>query len=229
MSVGTFQPAPTWAPVALMNDQGQPYFNPVWIDWFLAVVQLINTSGGGGGTVTHNSLGGLQGGTAGEEYHLTQAEHSLVVNFADPLRFNDGSAGAPTYSFTSDTDVGMYRVSANILGFAAGGVEVFRANGATKHLSNTGTAPTITAGGGTSPAIVGKDQAFTVTIGTGGIATSFTVTFNNAFSNAPPANANSDTDIVALKVVTTTTTVVVTATAPFTAGSKVHVNVGSWE
>ena len=33
----------------------------------------------------------------------------------------DGSASAPTFAFTSDTDTGMYRSSANKLGFATGG------------------------------------------------------------------------------------------------------------
>jgi hypothetical protein len=33
--------------------------------------------------------------------------------------FNSGNAGQPTYSWNNDTDIGMYRVGANILGFSA--------------------------------------------------------------------------------------------------------------
>ena len=64
----------------------------------------------------------------------------------DPLLLSDGTAGAPTYSFASDPDTGMYLPTANQLGFAAGGVELLRVGSAdvdvmTGHLnliSNTG-------------------------------------------------------------------------------------------
>src|SRR5512139_2139653 len=36
----------------------------------------------------------------------------------------DGAVGAPAYSFTSDSDSGLYRIGANDLGIAAGGVKV---------------------------------------------------------------------------------------------------------
>ncbi|AKQ75864.1 ribonuclease III [Roseobacter phage RDJL Phi 2] len=39
---------------------------------------------------------------------------------------SNGSAAAPTYSFASDTDTGMYRNAANELGFSAGGAEKFK-------------------------------------------------------------------------------------------------------
>lgn len=437
-----FQTAPTWAEVVLVDEKtGKFAFNPIWLDWFVFLTQLINQAGGGSGAFLHNSLSSIQGGSTTERFHLTSAQYNLVITFSDPLLLGNGSASAPTYSFSSDSDVGMYRVTTNTLGFAANGAEAWRitttgelrgpdaatttsagtartirggpggstsgnggelvlvggtpivgrggavtitgadaagagnnnggaisaiagtsngsgtggnltlaagvaggsggtggtvfllsgggngtgfggalsissgaggssgnsgqinflsgnagvsagdsggisfqtgtanagntgsvafitgggsagntvgsisfiigtkgaggtdgnvtfavsgatvlkVNGTSQHTSYLGTSPTITAGGGTSPSIVGKDQAFTVTLGTGGIATTFTVTFAKAFTNAPPAIAVSDTDIVALKCVTTTTTVVVTATAAFTASSKVHVIVGSWE
>jgi hypothetical protein len=64
----------------------------------------------------------------------------------DPLLLSDGTALAPTYSFASDPDTGMYLPAANQLGFAAGGVELLRVGSAdvdvmTGHLnliSNTG-------------------------------------------------------------------------------------------
>lgn len=53
---------------------------------------------------------------------LTDLGNLLVVN---------GSAGAPTYSFNTDTDNGIYRVGEDILGFSTSGSERFRieANG----------------------------------------------------------------------------------------------------
>ena len=88
-------------------------------------------------------------------------------------------------------------------------------------IAGTANTPTITAGGGTSPSITGTDSAFTVTIGTGGIATSVEVTFATAYANAPVAVAQSDTDIVAFKVAPLTNKVTITAVAAFTAGSNI--------
>lgn len=78
-----FQPPPTYADPVLINPSlkpGQPgyeKFNPIWLNWFLALQQFINANGGGS-TVSHNSLAGLQGGSADQFYHLTAAEHSKV-------------------------------------------------------------------------------------------------------------------------------------------------------
>ena len=89
----------------------------------------------GTGVVTFTSADGL-GFVTGD----------LRGSVSDPLLLSDGSAGAPTYSFASDSDVGIYRPAANQLGFAAGGVELLRVGSAdvdvmTGHLnliSNTG-------------------------------------------------------------------------------------------
>lgn len=43
--------------------------------------------------------------------------------FTSPLLGPDGSAAAPTYSFASDPDTGMYRTAANGVSLAAGGVD----------------------------------------------------------------------------------------------------------
>lgn len=42
--------------------------------------------------------------------------------FTGELRGADGTAGAPTYSFSADTDTGIYRIGADNVGFSAGGV-----------------------------------------------------------------------------------------------------------
>ena len=44
----------------------------------------------------------------------------------DPLKLSDGDASAPSYSFTSDTDTGIYLTGAGILSCATGGVENLR-------------------------------------------------------------------------------------------------------
>lgn len=99
-----------------------------------------------------------------------------------------------------------------------------------QHIIHSGTAPTITANGGTDPAIVGTDESFVVTIGTGGVATSVEVTFGNAFTTNPPSvSVESDTDIVPFKITPLTTKVTITATLAFTAGSKLYCIARGWE
>ena len=76
---------------------------------------------------------------------------------------------------------------------------------------------------GTTPTILGNsDQSFRITVGTGGVATSCTVTFAHSWVTLPSCVASS-TDIAALSVTTNTTTVVISAAAPFTASAKIHV------
>lgn len=93
-------------------------------------------------------------------------------------------------------------------------------------LIGTANTPTISAGGGTNPAITGTDNAFVVTIGTGGTATSVTVTFGTAYVTNPPCvQVESDTDLVAFKVVPAVGSVTIDATLAFTAGSKLYCTV----
>lgn len=89
------------------------------------------------------------------------------------------------------------------------------------HVVTSGTAPAVSSCG-TDPSVVGNDTAGKITVGSGGIATSCTITFFQAFSNAAVCLANSETDIFALKVASTTTAAVITATAPFTASSVIN-------
>lgn len=54
-----------------------PYDKPQtsfeWIDWYTKLIDLVNSG------TEHNALPGLQGGTAGEYYHLTNAQHTAVT------------------------------------------------------------------------------------------------------------------------------------------------------
>lgn len=75
--IAVFQPPPTWANPILVNEETkESTFNPVWLKWFVDLVGIINTSGGGGGAVTHNSTTGLQGGQANQYYHFTATEYT---------------------------------------------------------------------------------------------------------------------------------------------------------
>ncbi len=50
-----------------------------------------------------------------------------IENWGARLRANDnGSATSPNYSWIADTDIGMYRITTNTLGFSTAGVERFR-------------------------------------------------------------------------------------------------------
>lgn len=103
--MAVFQPPPTYADVIIVDPQSkQAKFNPIWLKWFLDLTGVINASGGGGGTVSHNSLAGLQGGGTGEFFHFTSAEHTslegIISNqnagtvLSGPI---SGAAGAPSY------------------------------------------------------------------------------------------------------------------------------------
>lgn len=80
-----------------------------------------------------------------------------------------------------------------------------------------GTAPTCTGNCGTSPSVAGNNTEMLVTIGTGPPAAStFTVTFNGTWTNAPHCQgqrATTGTTPVVTAVVTTTTTAVVNLSA----------------
>lgn len=117
---------------------------------------------------------------------------------------------------------GIMRLSAAVVG-TVGPVEIAQINGTEQHLLHVGTTPTITAGGGTGPAIAGTDEAFTITVGTGGIATSVEVTFAKAFTVAPRCSANHEGAILLARCVSTTTTVTIDCATPFTASGKITV------
>lgn len=131
---------------------------------------------------------------------------------ATAIRGVAGSSSVPSITDLTNGNAGLYFPAANKLGLRG---ELIHADG--------GTAPTITAGCGTSPSLVGTNNVILITVGTGGVATSCTVTFGTSYTNAPICTANSDTDKVGLSVAPTTSTVVVAATAAFTASSKLNV------
>lgn len=82
-----FPPPPTFLPPIGENKAtGQPYFEPAWLQWFLDIARLLADAGGSAG-ISHESLGDLYGGAAGNHWHLTQAEQ---------VRLTTGYDDAPT-------------------------------------------------------------------------------------------------------------------------------------
>ncbi len=106
-----FTPPPTYAAVVLYNENAKDAkellrsvrFNPIWLKWFLDVAQFITDSGGGGGGgIDHEALSNLQGGSALERYHMTAAEHTLVVNYThNTLNSIQGGSAGEYYHFTN--------------------------------------------------------------------------------------------------------------------------------
>lgn len=85
--------------------------------------------------VSANTLGISTGGvlalTVGSAGQLTPVGVVLGAN---------GTAGAPSFSFASDPDTGVFRAAANELGFTAGGTQQFSMVGAQLFPANAGTA-----------------------------------------------------------------------------------------
>lgn len=82
---------------------------------------------------------------------------NLVSGSVTTLLAGNGTAGSPSISFTSDTDIGLYRIGANNVGVATNGAKVL-------DISNTGlgVTGTLTATGLVSPAAAINNSAGTV-------------------------------------------------------------------
>lgn len=91
----------------------------------------------------------------------------------------------------------------------------------TVHSGTCGTSPSITLGS--------DDNAMEIVVGTGGVASSCQVDFGQAFAKTDIVHAictaNSETDLLALKITYSTgASITVAATSPFTASGKISVN-----
>jgi len=102
--MAVFQPPPTWAsPVVIDEKTKEGQFNPVWLQWFVNLVGVINSIGAASGTIQHNALSGLQGGTANQFFHLALQQFnraqggfgtppSDIPVGGSPFTFQNGSA-----------------------------------------------------------------------------------------------------------------------------------------
>lgn len=168
-----FQPAPTYAEVVLIDEKtGKARFNPIWLKWFTDMVQIINASGGGSGTIQHNDTGGLQGGTTNQFYHLTAAAHAAlgtsVAGVWTPTLTNVTNLSASTayqcqYIRIGATVAFAGKVDADPT--AAGAVElgislpVSTNFGATEDLGGTGFSPAVAGLGAALLADTANDRA----------------------------------------------------------------------
>lgn len=77
---------------------------------------------------------GAADGVAAGQY-LAYGQTSSA-SLAGGLQLNTGAAAAPSYSFTLNPNLGMYRAAADTLAWATAGVERVRINGTGEHLRN---------------------------------------------------------------------------------------------
>lgn len=143
--------------------------------------------------------------------------------YVEGARVTFDSTGTITNS--SDGCGGIVRLSTRKQGVDATVLERFRIDdvGHVVSVSSAANTPTIVAGGGTNPSIVGTDSAAKVSIGTGGTASTVTIGFGSNYASAPVVLAQSDTDVIALRCTPTVSTVTIAAGVPFSANSILDV------
>jgi hypothetical protein len=196
----------------------------------------------------------LSGVVRGQITNISSGGSSFTGGtITSPILAANGSAGAPSYSFSADSTEGIWRSGGGSIDFALGGVNTYELQGNNFFLLNNaaqlifgsandariarggtdgalrifgGTTPTISSGFGTSPGITasGSNSLFQVNVGTGGAATSGVVAFHGTWTNAPYCFAQDQTSqAITTTAVANTTTVTLTATAAWTASSLINV------
>lgn len=138
-----------------------------------------------------------------------------------------GGSGAITSSPTTGAvivDVDTAYVPGKTLANTFSGINTFNGSRTeVKHLVGVGSAPTISAGFGTTPSVAGTDVAARVTVGTGGTAQTGTLTFAVAYTTAPACMANNETSAVVVFAVATTTTVALSSSSAWGASDTITV------
>ena len=94
----------------------------------------------------------------------------------DPLQLSYGSAAAPTYSFSSDTDTGMYGAAGNLY-FATNGVSYLK-------LGNDGSTAQLSVGGGSNQGMVTTNGAQDLVLNTNLGTNSGTLTITDGVNGA---------------------------------------------
>lgn len=186
----------------------------------------INTSavGIGVGTFANDYMFSMNG--SGTTAYSAAAMTATTSPILDVRNINSTTGNFEAVGFSSNTDVitsWVAGVNVTQTGSAEDGRLVFgTASSGTKadkmkiepkgQVSNGGTAPTIGTCG-SSPSIVGNDNTFRATIGTGGIATACTITFAATWANAPICQCSDETTAVSLQPQPTTTALVINSFA----------------
>jgi hypothetical protein len=166
-----FQPPPTYAdPVVYDDATRKQQFNPIWLKWFLDVSQYISNNGGGG-TIQHNNLGGLQGGlpASSEFYHLTNNAYSILKNISAPTAGSVAYGTGSEIAFTAAGSAGQVLTSAGAgtpVWTSLSGTAVTSFSGGTTGLTpNTPTAGAVVLGGTLVIANGGTNGSATPTAG----------------------------------------------------------------
>ncbi len=115
----------------------------------------------------------------------------------DTIRAGDGSVGAPSYSFTSDIDTGLYYISVAKIGFSTAGTIRMDFSDDGLHLASGAIInefSTDTALSGNSNTAVPTEQAVKTYVDTNCYMAGDTIRATNGSSSAPGLSFNSDTD-----------------------------------
>lgn len=100
MTVG--QPEPFFTPLVVFDSQGRPVFSPLWQDYFLQLAKRAT------GISVHNDLSGLQGGVAGQYYHLTSAQYAAIpglVTLLSSIAWGLVTESGGTYTLQSNSGI----------------------------------------------------------------------------------------------------------------------------
>lgn len=180
--------------------------------------QYGNASTGASSTTAFQILNGTPNAAVslGMENHAYQASGYLAA--ADVI-YAGANVGA---NFILSNDYSSGNIIFSTGGHTASTTERVKIDqyGHMNHHS-TGTAPTVTANCGSSPTVTGNDTVGVLNVGTGGSATTCTLTFNQTYTTTPHCFVNDQSANIALKAVPTATTLVITAAAAFAASSLI--------
>ncbi len=105
------------------SDTGSPYFSFYQNGTRRSYMQHSDTSDA---VIIASEYGkiSLQTGTGGTEVERLAIDTAGTVSIANLLTLPNGAVGAPSLTFTSDTDTGIYRSGANAFGLVANGTEI---------------------------------------------------------------------------------------------------------
>lgn len=96
-------------------------------------------------------------------WRITAYQKATGYPVSSATVFNDGTVGAPSITFSADTDTGIYRIGANSLGIAAGGALAATFSSAAVTLASAGSA----AVSSTSTLTLDAGTTLTMTAGAG--------------------------------------------------------------
>jgi hypothetical protein len=201
-----------------------------WVRWISRVMQVVR---GSADTVSYALNSRKSRGSVAAPTVITTGDDLFTINSAGyvgntNLFVNAAKIRARSAGTISDATTGIggeVILSTSKQGVDTAPADRYKVDQFGHFVSLIGTANTPTMGAcGTSPSVIGTDDAMTVTVGTGGAATSCAVNFGTAYvTNPPSCIAQNNTDRVAYNITTAIGSVTITAAAAFTASSKFNI------